>query len=57
MECSITYLRFVSQPDDPSVMPFLSTGTSIDSRKARVLLLEVLLTLDHFDIDARALED
>ena len=38
-------------------MPLLSTGASIDGRKARVLFLEVFLTKDHFDIDARALED
>ena len=56
MKC-YTYLRFVSQPNDPSVVPLLSTGAPIDGRKARILLLEVLLTLDHFDVDARALED
>ena len=53
---SQVYLRIVSEPDDPSVVPLLPVGASIDGGQARVLLLEVLLTLDHFDLDARALE-
>ena len=54
---SVTYLWFVSQPDNPSVVPLLSTSTPIDCSKTRILLLEVVLALDHLNIDARSLED
>ncbi len=50
------YLRFVSEPDDPSIVPLLSVGASIDGCQTRVFLLEGLLTLDHFDLDTRTLK-
>jgi len=51
------YLRFISKPDDSSVMSWLSRSTSVNSSQAWVFFFESFLSFENFNLNGSAFED